>query len=126
MFASYLGLVLLAPLLFLVYLRFDLVCLPRAALFEAATGGASILLLTLAVRSNRPILYLLPAAVPASVILITPIVMIRRLGWEKFITERVLAYATFDLIAILQLLLIAAMMEAALTSWQAGSGGEKS
>jgi hypothetical protein len=38
-------------------------------------------------------------------VIITPVIMLRRLGWEKFFNERLLAFFTFEGIAMIQIFL---------------------
>jgi len=109
LYKAYLALAIAAPPLFLVYLAFDLVCLPRAAVFELVTGAVSVVLLTLAYRTHRTVLYALSGLVPVVTVVISPIVMVTRLGAEKFLHDRLLAFVTFEIIAMTQIVIITLM-----------------
>ncbi len=109
-YKSYLVSVLLAPVIFWIYLVFDLVCAPRAVFFEAATGALSLGLLTLAYKSKKTVLLLLSLFVPVFVIISSPIIMVNRLGAEKFLTQRLPAYTTFEIFAIFQVILISVLI----------------
>lgn len=109
-YKSYLISVMFAPVVFWVYLTFDLVCASRAVVFEVATGALSFGLLTLAYKSKKVVLLLLSLLVPVSVIISSPIIMVSRLGAEKFLGQRLLAYSTFEVFAILQVTLISILI----------------
>jgi hypothetical protein len=109
-YMSYIVSVLLAPVIFWIYLAFDLVCAPRAVFFEVATGALSVGLLTLAYRSKKAVLLLLSLFVPVFVIISSPVIMVSRLGAEKFLSQRLLAYSTFEIFAIFQLILISILI----------------
>jgi hypothetical protein len=110
MYISYLVSVVLAPVVFWVYLVLDLVCAARAVFFEVVTGALSLGLLSLAYRSKKAVLFLLPLIVPIFVIISSPIIMVSRLGAEKFLSQRLLAYSTFEVFAIFQLILISILI----------------
>ena len=102
--------VVIAPIVFWVYLASDLVCAPRAVIFEIVTGALSLGLLTLAYKSKKIVLFLLPLIVPVFVIISSPIIMVNRLGAEKFLTQRLPAYSTFEIFAIFQVILISILI----------------
>lgn len=103
--------VICAPVIFLVYLKNDLVCAPRAILSSAIFGVAPLLFLTVAVFRNIKTCYYLALVILVIEMIITPIIMIERLGWEKFFNERLLAFFTFEGIAIIQFLIAISMMK---------------
>jgi len=109
-YMSYTVSVLLAPVIFWIYLVFDLVCAPRAVVFEVVTGALSLSLLALARKSKKAIMFLLPLIVPVFVIISSPIIMVNRLGAEKFLTQRLPAYTTFEIFAIFQVILISVLI----------------
>ncbi len=106
----YLLSVIVAPVIFWVYFIFDLVCAPRAVVFEVVTGTLSLGLLTLAYKSQKVIMFLLPLIVPIFVIISSPIIMVNRLGAEKFLSQRLPAYSTFEIFAIFQVILISILI----------------
>ncbi len=110
LYMSYLVSVVLAPIVFWGYFIFGLVCAPRAVVFEVVTGVLSLGLLTLAYKSKKVILFLLPLIVPIFVIISSPIIMVNRLGAEKFLSQRLPAYSTFEIFAIFQVILIAILI----------------
>jgi hypothetical protein len=109
-YMSYLVSVLIAPVVFWIYLFLDLVCAPRAVVFQVLTGTLSLSLLTLAYKSKKLVLFLLSLLVPVSVIISSPIIMVNRLGAEKFLNQRLLAYSTFEIFAIFQVIFIAILI----------------
>lgn len=110
LYMSYLVSVVLVPIVFWVYLIFDLVCAPRAVIFEGVTGVLSLGLLTLAYKSKKAVMFLLPLIVPIFVIISSPIIMVNRLGAEKFLSQRLPAYSTFEIFAIFQVILISILI----------------
>jgi hypothetical protein len=110
LYVSYLISVVLAPIVFWVYLIFDLVCAPRAVVFEVVTGVLSLGLLSLAYKSKKAIMFFLSLIVPIFVIISSPIIMVNRLGAEKFLSQRVPAYSTFEVFAIFQVILISILV----------------
>ena len=48
--------------------------------------------------------------VVAIMIPLTPVVMLSRLGWDKLVTERLVAFFTFELVAAAEIVLIALML----------------
>lgn len=110
LYMSYLISVVLAPIVFWVYLVFDLVCAPRAIVFEVVTGVLSLGLLTLAYKSKKAVMFFLSLIVPIFVIISSPIIMVNRLGAEKFLSQRLPAYSTFEIFAIFQVILISILI----------------
>ncbi len=110
LYMSYLISVLVAPVIFWFYLVFGFVCAPRAVVFEVVTGALSLGLLTLAYKSKKVIMFLLPLIVPVFVIISSPIIMVNRLGAEKFLSQRLPAYSTFEVFAIFQVILISVLI----------------
>lgn len=98
--------VITAPLIFIAYYNFEKVCAPRAFIFEIVTGAISLCIFLLATRFKKIYLYGLTALIPLYIIICSPIIMVNRLGAEKWLNERLLAYTTFEVFAILQLILI--------------------
>ncbi len=110
LYMSYLVSVVLAPFVFWLYLFLDLVCAPRAVVFEVVTGVLSLGFLTLAYKSKKAIMFLFPLIVPIFVIISSPIIMVNRLGAEKFLSQRLPAYSTFEIFAIFQVILISVLI----------------
>jgi hypothetical protein len=102
----FLGTVCFAPILFYLYLKRDLVCAPRAITASAIFGIVPLLFLTAAVLKKKVLFYHLSLLVLVIEIIITPIIMLKRLGWEKFVNERLLAFFTFEGIAIVQIVIV--------------------
>jgi len=107
----FLGTVICAPIIFLVYLKNDLVCAPRAILSSAIFGIIPLFFLTIAILKKKKNFYYFSILVLIIEIIITPIIMLNRLGWEKFINERLLAFFTFEGIAIMQLLIVVSLLK---------------
>ncbi len=103
LYVTFICTVLFAPILFFVYLKNDLVCAPRAITASAIFGIVPLLFLTAATRKKKKTFYYLSVCVLIIEIIITPLIMLKRLGWEKFINERLLAFFTFESIAIVQI-----------------------
>jgi hypothetical protein len=110
MYISYFVSVVLAPVVFWVYLLLDLVCAARAVVFEVITGALSLGLLSLAYKSRKVLLYLVSLLVPVIVVVSSPIIMVNRLGAEKFLSQRIPAYVTFEIFAIFQIILISILI----------------
>lgn len=103
--------VICAPIIFLIYLKNDLVCAPRAILSSAIFGVIPLLFLTIAVLKKKKYFYYFSLLILIIEVIITPIIMINRLGWEKFINERLLAFFTFEGVAIIQFLIIILLLK---------------
>jgi hypothetical protein len=103
--------VLVAPVVFFFYYQNNLVCLPRAIASSFAFGLVPFIFLFLAYNSSsRLLLY------PALALLVlesaaTPIIMLKRLGWEKFASERLLAFFTFEFFIFVQIILVIIVLE---------------
>ncbi len=107
---SYLVSVVLAPVVFWVYLLFDLVCAARAIVFEVVTGVLSLTLLSLVYKSKKALMLLVPLLVPVFVVIASPIIMVNRLGAEKFLSQRIPAFVTFEIFALFQIVLISILI----------------
>ena len=106
LYLAFWTIVILAPILFNLYLNNDLVCAPRAITASAVFGLVPLLFLTVAVMKEKRICYYLSAAVLILEIIITPLIMLKRLGVEKFFNERLLAFFTFEGIAAVQVIIV--------------------
>jgi hypothetical protein len=95
--------VVCAPFVFLIYLKHDLVCAPRAITASAIFGAVPLLLLTIAIFKKKRFFFYFSLAALIIEVIITPVIMLRRLGWEKFYNERLLAFFTFEGIAMVQI-----------------------
>jgi hypothetical protein len=110
LYFAYVGVAIAAPLVMFVYLRLDLVCAPRAIVSETICGVLALAFLTPAMlRGSRP-LYIAALIVPAIMIPLTPVIMLSVLGWHKLVSERLVAFFTFELIAIVEVTLVAVML----------------
>ena len=106
----FLGIVIFAPILFYFYLKRDLVCAPRAITASAIFGIVPLLFLTAAVLKKKVLFYYLSLLMLVIEIIITPIIMLKRLGWDKFVNERLLAFFTFEGIAIIQIIIVVLLL----------------
>jgi hypothetical protein len=104
--------VVCAPIVFFIYWKNDLVCAPRAITASAIFGIIPLILLTVGILKERGIFFYLALAVLVVEILITPVIMLKRLGWEKFAGERLLAFFTFEGIAIVQIVIVLLLFKA--------------
>ena len=102
----FLGTVLGAPVVFFIYLKLDWVCAPRAIIASALFGGIPFMLVTVALWKEKGIFFYSAGTLLVVEMAITPIIMLNRLGWEKFYGERLLAFFTFEGIALLQILIV--------------------
>ncbi len=102
----FIGIVIFAPILFYFYLKHDLVCAPRAIAASAIFGIVPLMFLTVAILKEKVIFYYLSILILIIEIIITPIIMLRRLGPDKFINERLLAFFTFEAIAAIQIVIV--------------------
>jgi hypothetical protein len=109
-YVSYFVSVVLAPFVFWIYLAFDLVCAPRAVAFEVITGALSLALLSLVYKGKKALMYIAPLLVPVFVVISSPIIMVNRLGAEKFLSQRIPALVTFEIFAIFQIVMISIMI----------------
>lgn len=98
--------VLFAPVLFFIYLKNNLVCAPRAIIASAIFGLVPLSFLLIAIRKTKIAFFYVSLCVLIIEIIITPVIMLKRLGWEKFINERLLAFFTFEGIATIQIFII--------------------
>lgn len=103
--------VILAPIIFVIYLKNDLVCAPRAILSSVIFGVIPLLFLSIAVIKKKNKFYYFSQIVLIVEIIITPVIMIIKLGWEKFLNERLLAFFTFEGVAIIQFLIIVLLLQ---------------
>lgn len=102
--------VICAPILFFVYLQNGLVCAPRAMAASSIFGAVPLALVTIAVLKNDRRFHCMALIVLAVELIITPIIMLQRLGWDKFITDRLTAFLTFEAIAVIEGLLVIGLM----------------
>ncbi len=102
--------VVCAPIIFLIYLKSDLVCAPRAIVSSAVFGIVPLLFLTIAIFKKRKIWYYFSLLVLVLEVIITPIIMLNKLGWEKLLNERLLAFFTFEVIALIQILIVISLL----------------
>jgi hypothetical protein len=104
-------LVILAPLIFLLYYKNNLVCLPRASVSAFVFGLVPFVLFTIGhYKKNKVMLYTAFSVLLIESI-ITPIIMLKRLGWEKFVNDRLLAFFTFEFFIIFQIILFLIVLE---------------
>ena len=106
LYSIFIIMVVCAPILFLIYWKNDLVCAPRAVVSSAVFGIVPLLFLTIAVFKKKRICYYFSLLILVLEVIITPIIMLNRLGWEKFINERLLAFFTYEAIATIQIVIV--------------------
>jgi hypothetical protein len=98
--------VLFAPVLFFIYLMNNLVCAPRAIIASAIFGVVPLSFLIIGIRKKILFFFYISLCTLIIEIIITPVIMLKKLGWEKFINERLLAFFTFEGIATVQIIII--------------------
>jgi hydrogenase-4 membrane subunit HyfE len=104
-------LVIAAPIIFWVYYHNNLVCLPRASVSSFMFGIVPLLLFAIAhYRNIKGLMYVALSVLFAEGVM-TPIIMLKRLGWEKFANERLLAFFTFEFFIIAQMVIILIALE---------------
>ena len=104
-------LVLLTPVLFLIYYKNNLVCLPRASVSSFIFGLLPFIFLIIGYYfMNKTHLYI-ALSILITECIVTPLIMIKRLGWEKFHNDRLLAFFTFEIIEITQTILVLIVLE---------------
>lgn len=106
----FLSIVFLAPVLFYFYLKQDLVCAPRAITASAIFGIIPLLFLTGAILKKNVIFYHLSLFTLVIEIIITPVIMLKRLGWSELVNERLLAFFTFEGVTIIQLIIVVLLL----------------
>ena len=106
LYLIFIAIVIIAPIIFLIYLKNDLVCAPRAIVSSAIFGIVPLSFLSIAIMKKKKNFFYFSQLILIVKIIITPIIMIKRLGWEKFINERLLAFFTFEGIALIQMLIV--------------------
>ena len=106
----FLGVVIFAPILFYFYLKRDLVCAPRAITASAIFGIVPLFLLTAAILRKNVVFYYLSLLILVIEIIITPVIMLKRLGWDKLVNERLLAFFTFEGITIIQIIIVVLLL----------------
>ena len=84
LYVVFLLIAIFAPVVFLIYWKNDLVCAPRAITASAIFGIVPLIFLTIGILKEKGIFFYLALFVLVVEILITPVIMLRRLGWEKF------------------------------------------
>ena len=104
-YLAFFFIVICAPVIFLIYLKLDLVCAPRAITASSIFGTVPLMLLTIAIFKKDLKYFYYSLFVLIIEIIITPVIMLKRLGWEKFFNERLLAFFTFEGIAAIQIIL---------------------
>ena len=105
------SLVILGPILFLIYYHFDLVCLPRASVSSFIFGLVPFVFFTIASYKDAKIFLYIAFSILLVESIITPIIMLKRLGWEKFFNDRLLAFFTFEFFIISQIIIILIVLE---------------
>jgi predicted membrane protein len=110
LYFTYICIVICAPFVFLFYLKHDLVCAPRAITASAIFGVVPLSLLTIAIFKKKKNFFYYSLFVLIIEIIITPAIMLKRLGWEEFINERLLAFFTFEGIAIIQTIITISLL----------------
>jgi hypothetical protein len=106
LYTSFIFIVVCAPILFLFYWKNDWVCAPRAITASAIFGIVPLIFLTTGLLKEIGIFYYLALFALAGEIVITPVIMLRKLGWEKLIGERLPAFFTFEGIAIVEIAIV--------------------
>lgn len=106
-----------APLLFYAYWRSGLVCAPRAIAAASIFGVVPLALTTAGVLLRKRALLHAAVAVLVVEIIITPIIMLGRLGWDRMLHDRLAAFLTFEAIAAGQIVLVVRIAGAA---WKHG------
>ena len=104
-------LVIFAPILFFIYYNNNLVCLPRASVSSFIFGLVPFIFFTIAYYKNSKGLMYIAFSVLIIECIITPIIMLKRLGWEKFYNDRLLAFFTFEFFIISQIVIILIVLE---------------
>lgn len=105
LYLTYICIVICAPFVFLFYLKHDLVCAPRAITASAIFGAVPLSLLMIASLKRKKNFFYYSLLVLVIEIIITPAIMLKRLGWEEFISERLLAFFTFEGFAVIQVVI---------------------
>lgn len=104
-------LVIFAPILFFIYYSNNLVCLPRASVSSFIFGLVPFIFFTIAYYKNIKVLMYIAFSVLLIECIITPIIMLKSLGWEKFYNDRLLAFFTFEFFIIAQIVIILIALE---------------
>ena len=95
-----------APVIFWVYWNSDLVCLPRAIFSSFIFGVIPLIFLLIALKQKREFWFYITKVILLIEMVVTPVIMLRRLGWEMFVEQRLLAFFTFEGFALFQLILV--------------------
>ena len=111
LYCIFILMVICAPLVFYLYLQHDLVCEFRAVVSSSLFGLVPLLFLSLGIIKKRMLWYCLTLSVLIMEIIITPVIMLNRLGWEKFYPERLLAFFTFEGVAAIEIILVIIMLK---------------
>ncbi|MEJ2629405.1 MAG: hypothetical protein P8078_12740 [bacterium] len=111
LYCIFILMVICAPLVFYLYLQHDLVCEVRAVISSALFGLVPLLFLSLGIIKKRILWYCLALDVLIMEMIITPVIMLNRLGWEKFYPERLLAFFTFEGVAAIEIILVIFMLK---------------
>ncbi len=94
------------PLVFYFYLQADMVCAPRAIFSSVLFGMVPLFFSTAGIFEKKILYYRIAAVILVIEIIITPIIMLKRLGWEKLVNERIPAFFTFEGFSIAMLVII--------------------
>ncbi len=94
------------PLVFYFYLQADMVCAPRAIFSSLLFGMIPLFFSTAGIFEKKILYYRIAAVILVIEIIITPIIMLKRLGWEKLVNERIPAFLTFEGFSIAMLVII--------------------
>ena len=98
--------VILAPIIFFVYWKNNLVCAPRAVFSSFLFGVIPLIFLAIGESKKSEIFYFISGGVLIFEMIVTPIIMLKRLGWEKFANDRLLAFFTFESSEIFQFIIV--------------------
>ena len=110
LFCMFILLVILAPLIFYLYLQHDLVCEFRAVISSSLFGLIPLLFLSLGIIKKRILWYYVTLGILVIEMIITPVIMLNRLGWDTFYNERLLAFFTFEGFAVIEIVLVVLIM----------------
>lgn len=103
--------VISAPLIFYLYLQHNLVCEFRAVISSIIFGLVPLFILFLAIIKKRIFWYYAALGVLVIEIVITPVIMLNRLGWDTFYNDRLLAFFTFEGFVVIEFILVIFMLK---------------
>ncbi|HBE41145.1 MAG TPA: hypothetical protein DDW27_08075 [Bacteroidales bacterium] len=104
-------LVIIAPIIFLIYYHSNLVCLPGASVQSFIFGLIPFTFFTIAYYKNAKVYLYIALSLLFVEGVTTPIIMLKRLGWEKFYNDRLLAFLTFEFFIITQIVITLIVLE---------------